>query len=139
MHEVIKCLFALTYAASSKRPLPLEGSDHFDSHRPIALCSAKFEPVCHASSVLEDEILLDPVIIAHVHHELINIDYEDSASDPLGDLYEAFVGTSVQKNEGQFFTPHAAVDWLVNAVDPRPGREGPRSSLRSRRLSELHG
>lgn len=45
----------------------------------------------------------------------------DPASDPFGDLFEVFASEIAKGAHGQFFTPPAAIDFLVAATDPRPG------------------
>lgn len=68
-----------------------------------------------------DEILLDPQSLSYVAEGLKTaIDYKDKNFDIVGDCYELFIGNSIKGQEGQFFTPSVAVDFLIKAVDPKP-------------------
>lgn len=64
---------------------------------------------------------LDPASIAYVNRSLKGIDLESPQADPVGDLYEAFIGSAIRGSEGQFFTPQNAAQWLVDAVAPTGG------------------
>lgn len=44
-----------------------------------------------------------------------------SDKDIIGDVYEVFIGNEARGQEGQFFTPKNAVDFLVKCIDPKPG------------------
>src|SRR5690606_31157152 len=71
----------------------------------------------------DEEILLDPTSIHYVDSELSHIDLSNPQKDPLGELYQAFIGSDLRTTEGQFFTPHQAIGWLVEAIDPQPGEK----------------
>jgi type I restriction enzyme M protein len=68
-----------------------------------------------------DEMMLDPVSIRIVHDKLSQLNLSSTTGDPVGDLYEAFIGSSIRGAEGQFFTPQNAGRWLVEAVAPSSG------------------
>jgi len=42
----------------------------------------------------------------------------DSDRDLIGDAFEVFIGAALRGQEGQFFTPRNAIEFLVEAVDP---------------------
>lgn len=122
MHEVVKCMFCKVAADASGRPISAAGE--LEPGPLLAEYSRVFDELKKKLKNLftpGEMLLLDSTSLSHVHDELLSVDPRTATSDVVGDLYEAFVGTSIQKNEGQFFTPQAAVSWLVEAVDPRPG------------------
>ena len=67
-----------------------------------------------------DRLQLEPDSIAFIDESLNQIDLESEDHDPFGDAYEAFLGSSIRGEEGQFFTPQNAVDLLVHMVSPQP-------------------
>lgn len=67
----------------------------------------------------DKNILLDAVHIAYIDRELANIDILGSTQDLIGDIYETFIGTALRGQEGQFFTPKAAVRALIKLTDPQ--------------------
>src|SRR5206468_11177744 len=69
-----------------------------------------------------DEIELDPVAVQYVDRQFEAIDLENCRGDIFGELYEAFAGSGTKVNEGQFFTPTAAVNLLVEITDPKAGQ-----------------
>jgi type I restriction enzyme M protein len=68
-----------------------------------------------------DDFIIDPASLAYIDQRLDNIEIDDPARDPFGDLYETFLGNQVRGQEGQFFTPQNAVELLVSLVDPHVG------------------
>lgn len=64
---------------------------------------------------------LDAASIAFVNKSLTGIDLKSPDADPVGDLYEAFIGSAIRGSEGQFFTPQNAAQWLVDAIAPSAG------------------
>ena len=69
-----------------------------------------------------DKIELDPVALQYVDRQFDAIDLEKCRADIFSELYEAFAGSGVKANEGQFFTPPVAVNLLVNMVGLKPGQ-----------------
>lgn len=69
----------------------------------------------------DSELLLDPEALAFVDGQLSQVDLVNPKRDPLGDAYEAFATDTLRQQEGQFFTPLNAVDWIVEALQPQPG------------------
>jgi len=67
----------------------------------------------------KSEILLDPPSINFVLHEC-SFSLLNSKDDPIGDAFEVFIGSESRGRNGQFFTPRSAVDFLVNAIAPKP-------------------
>lgn len=117
LEEVMKCLF------TRKRMLldGLEpGAAKLDD---LALAKLYRSNFIGVPGIFErdDQILLDPVALRFVDDRLARIDLFASDRDPVGDLYETFMGAAVRGQEGQFFTPQNAGRWLVEAVDPSSG------------------
>ncbi len=67
-----------------------------------------------------EEILLGADSIRFVHEKLLSVDLFDANSDPVGDLFQAFIGSDVRGAEGQFFTPGTACRFLTDAVGILP-------------------
>jgi type I restriction enzyme M protein len=72
--------------------------------------SALFDP--------QDELLLGPGDIAFVDRELAKLQILSNVHDLIGDIYETFIGSGYRGQEGQFFTPGAAVRTLVALTEP---------------------
>jgi type I restriction enzyme M protein len=70
---------------------------------------------------VDEELLLDPESISYVTEGLVKIIKSNSSDiDLVGDCYEIFIGNAIRGQDGQFFTPHVAVDFLVRAANPKP-------------------
>lgn len=114
LEEVMKCLFAYkTMALRGESPSP----------EPLRLAAAYRDALqgIHVSFAETDQLLLDPASVQFIHNHFVRLDLFDADRDPVGDLYEAFVGAAIRGSEGQFFTPLNAVDWLTNAVGLKAG------------------
>lgn len=122
LDEVLKCLFCKVYLVRS-------GDGTRASSDAAALATSYKQAFAELRSVLptvfdnEDELLLDPTSLAYVDEVLGTIEVDSWEKDPFGDAYEAFMGSHIRGQEGQFFTPRTAVDLLVSVVDPRPGEK----------------
>lgn len=118
VEELVKCIFC--------RALTVHDGDRVPED---ALALAKFyrSQFARLKQSLPDvfdaaaEILLDPTSLRYVDEQLCEIDFRDPLTDPIGDAYEAFIGSATRGAEGQFFTPQGAVRLLVDLVDPAPG------------------
>lgn len=114
LDEVVKCLFSLAL------------SDHSVGvkNTPESLASAyqaafaRVKQQCPSAFDSTDRILLDRDSIYFIHEALSDIDFMDPKTDPLSDLYQTFAGNEVKGNEGQFFTPPQAVNWIIEAIEP---------------------
>jgi len=69
-----------------------------------------------------DEILLDPRSINYTIEAIKALELSNAKRkiDVVSSLYQAFIGNHIRGQEGQFFTPIVAIDFLVAAVDPKP-------------------
>lgn len=117
LEEVMKCLF-------TRKRMLLEGLEPGSSKLDdLALAKLYRSNFIGVPGIFErdDQILLDPVALRFVDDRLARIDLFASDRDPVGDLYETFMGAAVRGQEGQFFTPQNAGRWLVEAVDPSSG------------------
>ncbi|HZS01906.1 MAG TPA: N-6 DNA methylase [Chloroflexota bacterium] len=119
LQEVVKCLFCKLYLQRADRNSITED--------PSAIAVVYDQAYKELTSRLpdifprNDQFLLDTESLAYVDRMLDGVDVDQPTRDPIGDLYEAFIGTTVRGQEGQFFTPKNAVSLLVAAVDPRIG------------------
>lgn len=120
LEEVVKCLFCHTHLKRTNS-LPVERISEVELSK---LYRSTFRTIIRQFPSLfeaDEEILLDPHSLWYTHQSLSGMELESEDSDPVGDAYQTFVGSEIRGNEGQFFTPTAAVSWLVKAIDPRPG------------------
>lgn len=74
-----------------------------------------------ASFSSPSEFLLDPVSLSYCVRSLQTVDLDTRTGDPFGEAYEAFVGSAMRGQEGQFFTPQNAVQLLVEIVGLQSG------------------
>ena len=120
LEEVLKCLFCKVHLKRADDKL--NGSEDA-----VTLSKAYRHAFAEVRSLLpnvfsdDDELLLDPTSLAYVDEVLENVEVGGWENDPFGEAYETFIGASARGQEGQFFTPPAAVDLLISIVDPRPG------------------
>lgn len=117
LNETVKCLFSFQFGELSNRFMA-EPTGLAEAYR-----SAFREVKTQIPTVFppDEELLLDPTSIAFIHQIFLQQDFDSSELDPLSLLYQAFIGSEIRGNEGQFFTPHEAVKFIVEAIDPRPG------------------
>ncbi len=121
LHEVVKCLFC-KIELSENFAQGLSGSDEENAKTYRKSFSNLKERLPHIFGE-DEEILLDPISISYVDRELSLLNLSDPQKDPLGELYQAFIGSDMRMAEGQFFTPHPAIAWLVEAIDLKPGEK----------------
>lgn len=120
LDEVIKCLFCKLYMhqngnrSNGSDASPAVAASYHETFNKVRLLFPKvFQPT--------DEISLDGESISYVDRMLAQVNLADPSRDPIGDLYEAFIGSHVRGQEGQFFTPQNAIQLLVTLVSPQPG------------------
>ena len=120
LDEVLKCLFCKLYMETSPAFAAPAGGDTFEQACYIRSIFSRVRIDFPDIYAKDAEILLDPeairVVFAECHFSLV-----DTNSDPIGDAFEVFVGSESRGRAGQFFTPQVVTDFLVKAIDPRPG------------------
>lgn len=115
LHEVVKCLFCYVHIL---RKRDLRRGVTVDAYgRAFQQIRTRLPEIFSP----DEEIVLDADSVLFVHDVFTNVDLEDTRNDPVSELYQTFIGSDVRGAEGQFFTPTAAVSWLVDAIDPQPG------------------
>lgn len=119
LEEVMKCLFARKTLLLEDKISARNCSDELELAKAYR---GAFKPIPGVFSK-NDQILLDPVAIRFIDNRLAKIDLFASDRDPVGDLYETFIGASIRGADGQFFTPQNAGRWLVDAVAPASGEK----------------
>jgi len=117
MDELFKCVFAKHWLL--KEPTLGAGGDVSKSYR---AAFAHVKKVLPGIFLVTDEIELDPVALQYVDRQFDAINLEKCRADIFSELYEAFAGSGVKANEGQFFTPQVAVNLLVDMVGLKPGQ-----------------
>ena len=121
MHEVVKCLFCRAKLNGDSDRILGGVTDSIEIANAYRQTFGRLRRELPNIFDAAEEILMDPVSIAFVDSELKSLDLYEPTRDPLGDLYESFVGTAMQQEQGQFFTPQNAVAWLVEALNPQQG------------------
>lgn len=118
--EVVKMLFAKQYLEQNGSVLSSTKSDGEVSE---AYARALTEVAVRLPSLFADDASfdLDTSSLVFLHDRLSTFDLSDSADDLIGDAYEAFTGSDLRGQEGQFFTPQPAVGLLMELVQPQPG------------------
>lgn len=64
---------------------------------------------------------LDDASLEYVDRCLSSLELKSTAVDFIGDAYQCFRGSESRGQEGQFFTPRAAIKALISLLDPQPG------------------
>lgn len=72
---------------------------------------------------IADSITLDADSVVYVVGELQNFCLINSERDVIADAFETFIGYSLKRAEGQFFTPRNIVKLLVKIINPMPGEK----------------
>ncbi|WCG82259.1 N-6 DNA methylase [Pectobacterium sp. A5351] len=121
LHEVVKCLFCKVKFSDEKVSIENKSVEQVALLYRKEFSKLKIE-LPHIFND-DEEILLDPSTIQYVDKELSYIDLDNPSKDPLGELYQSFISSDLRMAEGQFFTPHQAIAWLVEAIEPQPGEK----------------
>lgn len=117
MDELFKCVFAKHWLLKDPS-LGVRG----DVSKSYRAAFAHVKKVLPGIFLPTDEIELDPVALTYVDRQFEAINLETCRADIFSELYEAFAGSGVKANEGQFFTPTVAVNLLVDMVAPKAGQ-----------------
>jgi type I restriction enzyme M protein len=115
MDELFKCVFSKHWLLKDAS-LGIRG----DVSKSYRAAFAHVKKVLPGIFLQSDEIELDPVALQYVDRQFDAIDLEKCRADIFSELYEAFAGSGVKANEGQFFTPTVAVNLLVDMVALKP-------------------
>ncbi|MDE0553799.1 MAG: N-6 DNA methylase, partial [Candidatus Poribacteria bacterium] len=115
LHEVVKCLFCNINQLVKIEPIPSAEKVAQSYNKAFTKIKNRVPELFRNC----EEINLDQESIFYIHTIFSKVDMEDPHSDPLSELYQAFVGADIRGNEGQFFTPTEAVRWLVEAIAPK--------------------
>jgi type I restriction enzyme M protein len=117
--EVVKCLFTVHFDTAppdeETMASPVDVAKHY---RQVFKTVVTSQPDLFESA---DELLLGPEPLAWTMRQLVSLGVEGHDRDIVGDAYEVFIGSALRGQEGQFFTPRNAINFLIEAVDPRPG------------------
>jgi type I restriction enzyme M protein len=120
LREVVKCIFCKVHMLRSRE----QEQQSLPSEQLAARYRNTFQDIRGSLADIfgeDEDILLDADSLTAVDLQLDFMDLLGGEGDPLGDVYETFIGSALRGQEGQFFTPRAAVRLLVDLVDPRPG------------------
>lgn len=120
LDEVLKCLFCKLYVESSAATPPPDSADAFEHAEAVRKIFASVRADFPDLYEEDAELLLDPPSIQEVMRNC-SFSLLDPATDPIGDAFEVFVGSESRSRSGQFFTPRAVTEFLVRALDVKPG------------------
>jgi type I restriction enzyme M protein len=118
--EVVRCLFCKLYLKKNNVPTESDPLELAKQYRKAFSALRQLLPTVFAES---DELLLDPTSLAFVDSRLNFAELDNPVRDPIGDAYEAFIGSSIRGQAGQFFTPQNAMALVVALIDPKPGEK----------------
>jgi len=117
--EVIKCLFAANTPDSAfPGDMRLAPAVELARHYRVVFNRVRVEYPEFFDR--EDELLLGPEALAWTMRQLSHLFVEQSDSDVIGDAYEVFMGSALRGQEGQFFTPRNAIEFLTQAIELKP-------------------
>lgn len=116
LEEITKCLFCKVYI-SQNNTNEFKNSNNLENvskiyRRTFKLIKKRLPNIFDE----ESEIELDPNSMDFIDTQLSIINFKNYVGDPIGDLYETFASTTLKSQEGQFFTPQNAIDWLVDNI-----------------------
>jgi type I restriction enzyme M protein len=121
MREVLRCLFVRTYLVTRGGLVGIVSTDSITVADFYREYFGKLKNDLPSVFERDEELILDPEALRYIDTQLASVDLVSPSRDPIGDAYEAFAGSELRALEGQFFTPQNAVQWLVAAIDPKPG------------------
>jgi type I restriction enzyme M protein len=116
LEEVMKCLFSLKQQQLKRAKLPKRETD--------GELLARYQKGLTGITLdfaESKKINVDIVGLRYLDQKLSQIDLLTFDRDPIGDLYETFIGSAIRGSEGQFFTPQNAGKWIVDAISPASG------------------
>jgi len=116
LDEVIKCLFCKLIIEKDEPHLLEKEIPDFELSKKIRSIFLKVKKEFPEIYKKDSEILLDPTSLAFVFNEM-NFSIINSESDPIGDAFEAFIGSDSKGNSGQFFTPKSVTNFFVNVIN----------------------
>ncbi len=113
LEELIKIIFTLKHGLRKKLT-----KKQLQDHNVIRNLFSEIKQSTTTLFEENEEILLDPASIKFVVNELFSFIEDNKQGDLIADSYEIFIGNAIKGQEGQFFTPQVAIDYLINAVKP---------------------
>lgn len=119
LEEVVKCLFSKIYIKKHLSNTSFINGDTTLTNR----YEKAYSEVRNLLPIMfrkNEGVMLDPSSLDYVDRMLDFVELNNPNRDPIGDAYEAFIGSHIRGQEGQFFTPQNAVELLVSMVNPQP-------------------
>lgn len=120
LDELLKVLFCKHFMESAGLTPEPEAPDDVIVNAYRSALKAVSDRLPHVFSA-EESFALGEQALAFMHGSMAGFEMNDPTADFVGDAFEMFTGTDARGQEGQFFTPHNAVELLVDLVDPKPG------------------
>lgn len=117
LDQVLLCLFAKLHALRAGAPISRAGG----LTRCYSTAIRQLQETLPVDCLPDASLTLDAASLEYVDYYLSLLDLRSNATDLVGDAYQCFLGSESRGQEGQFFTPSAAVNILIACIDPQPG------------------
>lgn len=122
LDELLKVLFCKHFMESEGSAPAPEASDEVVVKAYQSALSTVSARLPHVFAT-DESFALGEQALAFMHGSMAGFDMNDPSADFVGDAFEMFTGTEARGQEGQFFTPHNAIELLVDLVEPKPGEQ----------------
>lgn len=120
LDQVVLVLFAKLYLAHDSGEHKAD-DDGQRLRRRYLVVLRELREVLGPLSMPAASLSLDDTSLEYVDRCLSSLDLKSTTVDLVGDAYQCFRGSDSRGQEGQFFTPGAAIRALLALVDPQPG------------------
>jgi hypothetical protein len=107
LDDLIKVLFCKHYMDIHSSAPPVASSDEVVAYAYRSALDAVSARLPHVFS--GESFLLGDSTLAFIHGSIAGLDMENRKADLVGDAFEHFTGNDARGQEGQFFTPHNAI------------------------------
>lgn len=117
LDQVLLCLFAKLHSVKAGDLISRAGG----LSRSYLAAVRQLRGSLPADCLPDTSLTLDSASLEYVDYYLSLLDLRSNTSDLVGDAYQCFLGSESRGQEGQFFTPSAAISILIACIDPQPG------------------
>lgn len=111
--ELLKFLFCKIYSENNNKKI-----------QTVAELKATFKSVVKEYREIfkgREKIKLDDSSLAFLIDEFGDVDLHKLGRNPISDLIEIFINTTIKGAEGQFFTPDNAIEMIYEMLNPKTG------------------
>lgn len=111
--ELLKFLFSKIYTEKRKSKLTTTA----EYKKAFGKVVAEYPDIFKS----RNKVKLDERSIEFLIDEFVEVDLTKLGRDPISDLIEIFINTTIKGAEGQFFTPKNAIELLYEILQPKSG------------------